>query len=113
MYVGKYPGSGLRAQSATCASVTIYFGATLRAAGGVPNALYGNNVRAREEVAMDTMTSIRDQRKKEMEKAMEEGRKKHLKMLRDIMQELTGKSLGLSDKELSDRRFPPRRNDGE
>jgi hypothetical protein len=94
------------------ASVTIYFGATLRAAGGVPNALYGNNVRAREEVAMDTMTSIRDQRKKEMEKAMEEGRKKHLKMLRDIMQELTGKSLSLSDKELSDRRFPPKRNDG-
>ena len=78
----------------------------------MPNALYGNNVRAREEVAMDTMTSIRDQRKKEMEKAMEEGRKKHLKMLRDIMQELTGKSLGLSDKELSDRRFPPKRNDG-
>jgi hypothetical protein len=47
-----------------------------------------------------------------MEKAMEEGRKKHLKMLRDIMQELTGKSLSLSDKELSDRRFPPKRNDG-
>ena len=61
---------------------------------------------------MDTMTSIRDQRKKEMEKAMEEGRKKHLKMLRDIMQELTGKSLSLSDKELSDRRFPPKRSDG-
>ena len=33
-------------------------------------------------------------------------------MLRDIMQELTGKSLSLSDKELSDRRFPPKRSDG-
>jgi mevalonate kinase len=62
---------------------------------------YGNNVRARKEVAMDTMKSMRDQRKKEVEKAMEEGRKKHLKMLRDIVQELTGKSLSLSDEELS------------
>jgi hypothetical protein len=34
-------------------------------------------------------------------------------MLRDIVQESTGKSLSLSDKELSDRRFPPKRNDGE
>ena len=61
------------------ASVTIYFGAYAESGRGRANALYGNNVRAREEVAMDTMTSIRDQRKKEMEKAMEEGRKKHLK----------------------------------
>ena len=44
---------------------------------------------------------------------MEEGRKKHLKMLRDIVQELTGNGLSLSDKALSDRRFPPKRNDGE
>ena len=62
---------------------------------------------------MDTMKSMRDQRKKEVEKAMEEGRKKHLKMLRDIVQELTGNGLSLSDKALSDRRFPPKRNDGE
>jgi hypothetical protein len=62
---------------------------------------------------MDTMKSMRDQRKKEVEKGMEEGRKKHLKMLRDIVQESTGKSLSLSDKELSDRRFPPKRSDGE
>jgi hypothetical protein len=62
---------------------------------------------------MDTMKSMRDQRKKEVEKAMEAGRKKHLKMLSNIVQELTGESLSLSDKELSDRRFPPKRNDGE
>jgi hypothetical protein len=47
--------------------------------------------------------------KKELEKAMEEGRKKHLKMLRNVVQELTGKSLSLSDEELSDLRFPPRK----
>jgi hypothetical protein len=58
---------------------------------------------------MDAMKSMRDQRKKELEKAMEEGRKKHLKMLRDVVQELTGESLSLSDAELSDLRFPPRK----
>jgi mevalonate kinase len=58
---------------------------------------------------MDAMKSMRDQRKKGLEKAMEEGRKKHLKMLRNVVQELTGKSLGLSDEELSDLRFPPRK----
>ena len=58
---------------------------------------------------MDAMKSMRDQRKKELEKAMEEGRKKHLKMLRNVVQELTGKSLSLSDEELSGLRFPPRK----
>ncbi len=58
---------------------------------------------------MDAMKSIRDQNKKGVEKAMEDGRKKHLKMLRDVAQELTGKSLSLSDEELSDLRFPPRK----
>jgi hypothetical protein len=53
---------------------------------------------------MDAMKSMRDQRKKELERAMEEGRKKHLKMLRDVVQELTGDSLSLSDAELSDPR---------
>ena len=58
---------------------------------------------------MDAMKSIRDQNKKGVEKAMEDGRKKHLKMLRDVAQELTGKSFSLSDEELSDLRFPPRK----
>jgi hypothetical protein len=58
---------------------------------------------------MDAMKSMRDQRKKEVEKAMEGGRKRHLKILRDVVQELTGESLSLSDKELSDLRFPPRK----
>ena len=58
---------------------------------------------------MDTMKSMRDQRKKELEKTMEEGRKKHLKMLRNIVQEVTGQSLTLSDEELSNLRFPPRK----
>ena len=58
---------------------------------------------------MDAMKSIRDQNKKGVEKAMEDGRKKHLKMLRDVAQELTGKILSLSDEELSDLRFPPRK----
>jgi hypothetical protein len=57
---------------------------------------------------MDTMKSMRNQRKKEVEKAMEEGRKKHLKILRTVVQELTGKSLSLSNEELSNLRFPPR-----
>jgi hypothetical protein len=68
-----------------------------------------SNVLAWEEVAMDAMKSMRDQRKKELENAMEEGRKKHLKMLRNVVQELTGESLSLSDEELSDLRFPPRK----
>jgi mevalonate kinase len=68
-----------------------------------------SNVLAWEEVAMDAMKSMQDQRKKELEKAMEEGRKKHLKMLRNVVQELTGESLSLSDEELSDLRFPPRK----
>ena len=55
------------------------------------------------------MKSIRDQSKKELEKAMEDGRKKHLKMLRDVVQELTGESLSLSDAELSEIRLPPRK----
>ena len=58
---------------------------------------------------MDAMKSMRDQRKKELEKAMEKGRKNHLKMLGNIVQELTGKSLSLSDEELSNLRFPPRK----
>jgi hypothetical protein len=58
---------------------------------------------------MDAMKSIRDQSKKELEKAMEDGRKKHLKMLRDVVQELTGESLSLSDAELSEIRLPPRK----
>jgi hypothetical protein len=58
---------------------------------------------------MDAMKWTRDQRKKKVEKAMEDGRKKHLEMLRDVVQELTGKSLSLSDEELSHLRFPPRK----
>ena len=57
---------------------------------------------------MDTMKSMRDQRKKGWKKPWRKGGK-HLKMLRDIMQELTGKSLSLSDEELSNLRFPPRK----
>jgi hypothetical protein len=42
---------------------------------------------------------------------MENGRKKHLKMSRDVVQELTGKSLSLSDEELSDLRFPRKKSE--
>jgi hypothetical protein len=55
---------------------------------------------------MDAMKSMREQSRKQVEETMENGRKKHLKMLRDVVQELTGKSLSLSDEELSDLRFP-------
>ena len=58
---------------------------------------------------MDAMKSMRDQSRKQVEETMKDGRKKHLKMLRDVVQELTGKSLSLSDEELSDLRFPPRK----
>jgi hypothetical protein len=44
---------------------------------------------------------------------MENGRKKHLKMSRDVVQELTGKSLSLSDEELSDLRFPRKKKRGQ
>jgi hypothetical protein len=58
---------------------------------------------------MDAMKSMRDQSRKQVEETMKDGRKKHLKMLRDVVQELTGKSLSLSDEELSDLRFPPKK----
>jgi predicted house-cleaning noncanonical NTP pyrophosphatase (MazG superfamily) len=62
---------------------------------------------------MDAMKSMCDQSRKQVEETMENGRKKHLKMLRDVVQELTGKSLSLSDEELSDLRFPRKKKRGQ